>query len=297
MRLNSPLTMPLLKRGSVDSPGSSRSFSHQKSLARAHFLFFQRLAAVRVVIEQGFRLRHVHAVEEFVVAFRGHPVAVRGLVLAHQDEGLVLVAPVLEPVERLVGDDVADVAVEAFRGAIHLDEVRVVITSLAGEDFPVVESGGVADQVPLADDGGLVAGLLEVFGKGRLRAVEFGAVVIDEAVDVRVLAGEDAGARRAADRVGAIRTLENRALLGEAVDVRGGRDVLEAAAVGRDGLQRVVVGKQENDVGAFRSEGGKGCNEEQGRNAHVSVTCLAAWFFQAPIGCQTVLASVKSRMA
>jgi hypothetical protein len=65
---------------------------------------------------------------------------------------------------------------------------------LAGKDFPVVKTGGIADEVPLADDGGLVTGLLEVFGKRGLPAVEARTVVVDEAVDVRVLAGEDAGA-------------------------------------------------------------------------------------------------------
>jgi hypothetical protein len=42
--------------------------------------------------------------------------------------------------------------------------------------------------MPFPDDGGLITGLLEVFRKRRLRAVELRVVVVDEAVDVRMQA-------------------------------------------------------------------------------------------------------------
>ena len=55
--------------------------------------------------------------------------------------------------------------------------------------------------MPLADDGGLVAGLAQKLGEGLLAAVE-GAGVIGESVLVAVLAGEQAGPAGTADGVG-----------------------------------------------------------------------------------------------
>ena len=185
-----------------------------------------------VIIEEGGGLGQVDVVEEIVVPGGGHPVAVGRLVLAHQQEGLVLGAVVLQPVERLVGDEIGAVAFGTLLGAVHFEEVRVVVTALVGKDFPEIEAGGLAAEVPFADDRGLIAGALQGFGEGGLFAVEVAVVVVEEAVDVGVLAGEDAGAGRSADGVGAIRAFENGSLFREAVDVRSGRDVLEAAAVG-----------------------------------------------------------------
>ena len=198
---------------------------------QTHGLFFERSAAVRVVIKEGVRLRHRHAVEELVMPFGGRPVAVRGLVLGHQHEGLVLILAVLEPFQRFFRDDVRNIAIDTLGGAIHLNEVRIVVIPLVRENFPVIEAGGLADKVPFADDGGFITRLREVFGKGRLSAIESRIVVIDETIDVRMLAREDAGARRTTDGIRAIRTVEDRALLGKAVDIGRGGDVLESTAI------------------------------------------------------------------
>ena len=137
------------------------------------------------------------------MAWGGGPVAMGCLVLAHEHERLVLFALVLEPFESEVGDDVGAVALVTFTSAGLLDEVGVVVASLAGEDFPVVESGGVTDEVPFADHGGLVTGLLDQLGEGGLAAVEARVVIVEEPVGVGMEAGEDSGAGGAANGIGA----------------------------------------------------------------------------------------------
>ena len=113
-------------------------------------------------------------------------------VLHHEDEGFFFVALGAEPLLGLVGDDLADVAsfpVVAF----GCDEVGIVVAALAGEDFPVVETGGLTGKVPFANQGGLITDFLEELGKGLLGTVELGGFVFVEAVEVAVFAGQDGG--------------------------------------------------------------------------------------------------------
>ena len=70
-----------------------------------------------------------------------------------------------------VSDDVGHVALMADSLAVA-DHWRVVVDALAGQDFPVVEALGFAFEVPLADDGRLIAGLVQQPGERDLRAVE-----------------------------------------------------------------------------------------------------------------------------
>ena len=170
----------------------------------------------RVIVAERGRLGNVALVVQREVLVVRVPRAVRGLVVAHQEERLVL-GPVLEEVDRQIGDDVGHVALDlpAARG---LEEGRVVIDALARQDRPAVEAGRVAAQVPLADHARMVAGRLQVLGDGRLRAVE--AVEHRHAVLVAVLAGQDAGPAGRADRVDAEAGVQSHALVGEAVEVR-----------------------------------------------------------------------------
>ena len=131
----------------------------------------------------------------------------------------------------------------------HLDHLGVVVEALAGQHIPVVEAGWVVDaavaQVPLADDGGLVAGGLQQLGHGNLAPVKRRGEG-GNAVDMVVGAGEDHGAAGRADRVGAEAVVEAHATVGDTVEV--GRAV-DAAAVAAHGVRRVVVGHDEEDVG------------------------------------------------
>lgn len=85
--------------------------------------------------------------------------------------------------------------------------------------------------MPFSNESGAVAALLQEFGKSRLIPIKGAIGVIDEAIDVRVLTGENAGARWTTDGVGAVRALEDRAFLGDAVDVGGGGHVLEPTSI------------------------------------------------------------------
>ena len=51
-------------------------------------------------------------------------------------------------------------------------EPWIDITALSGQDAEKVKAGRFSSQVPLADDGGLVARLTEQLGEGLLRPIE-----------------------------------------------------------------------------------------------------------------------------
>ena len=77
-----------------------------------------------------------------------------------QDEWLFPVAA-FHPLDGFVRDDVG--AVSLFHAAcpVVVDEGGVVVFALAREYVVVVEARGFAHEVPFADDGRLVAGLLQ----------------------------------------------------------------------------------------------------------------------------------------
>ena len=115
-----------------------------------------------------------------------------------QAERLAFVALVFEPVEALVGDDVGQITVDLHRVARFEYEVGVVVVALVRHDLPAVESGREAVEMPFSENGGLVSGLLQVFGIGRLGVVELLAEgVVGESVGVGVFPGQHAGAGRA----------------------------------------------------------------------------------------------------
>lgn len=136
--------------------------------------------------------------------------------------------------------------------------------------------------MPFADHGGLVAGGLEELGDGFTLWVQ-GVVEGVDAVLVTVLTGEDGGAGGGADGVGHEAVGEAGSLGGKAVDVGC---AVDAAAVGGDGVGGVVVGHDEQDVGAGGGLGqrvgggccsgccsgsgcGSGCGEEGTAGQHV----------------------------
>ena len=100
--------------------------------------------------------------------------------------------------------------------------------------------------MPFADDGGLVANALQELGEVEL-AIVVARVQGGHAVDVIVRAGEDGRAGGAANGIGAKTVVKAHAALGDAVEVGRGVD---AAAIATHGVGRVVVGHNEEDVGA-----------------------------------------------
>ena len=192
---------------------------------------------VRQVEEEGFLVVPVDEVEG----------------LAGQDLGQVLGLfdhlPAAEdgPPPRL-GDRLRIPVLHSFGG--WLDEDR---TSLHAEElveaavervFPALPA-----ELPLADRPGGVAGGPHHLGQRRLVEVE--AIVLDRrvelvAVSLRVAAGHQPGAGRAADRGGHVAGLEAHARGAQGVDVRGLDDL---AAVQAEIAVAEIVGEDEDDVG------------------------------------------------
>ena len=114
------------------------------------------------------------------------------LVVYKEDEGLVLV-PLLQPVYGLVRDDIGTIALGTLHAAVHLDEVGIVVLALSVEHLEIVKAGRRAHQVPLADEGRLVARLLEQFGHGLLRTVKDAVLVVGKSILVTVLARQHTG--------------------------------------------------------------------------------------------------------
>ena len=212
----------------------------------AHVVIADGLAAPGEIVEQRFRLGILAIVVPAEVPQRRRPFAMRSLVLAHQQERFRLVA-VLQPLDRQVGDDVGHVA-----RVLHLlavpDHRRVVVHALPRQDVPVIEAGRIADQMPFADQGRRVAGLLQQLGKRLLRAVETAVAVVVEAVDVRVLAGQDRRPARPADRVRHEAAIKPHPFARDPIHVRRGEQ-LATLAVGADRLAGQIVGEDEQDVG------------------------------------------------
>ena len=110
-----------------------------------------------VVVLERLRVGHLRVLVEAGVRGVRLPGPVRGLVVQHEAEGALGVAP-LEPVQGEVGDQVGGVAgvgrrTASPRGSRHLEELRVVVGPLSGEHPPEVEALGMVlrlvPQVPL----------------------------------------------------------------------------------------------------------------------------------------------------
>jgi hypothetical protein len=190
---------------------------------------------------------------------------VRRLLMQHEEERLVLRARLEEP-DPEVGGDVGAVALDG-QLAPGDEEDRIQIRALAGQDDPAVEARGVGAEVPLANHASVVAALLQMLRHVVPRAIE--AIEHRHAVEMRILPGEQRGATGRADGIGDKRILEPHAFPGEAVNVGC---LVHLRTVSRDGVLRVVVGKDEEDVGSWLSsecgrsnDAGRGqyCKEEE----------------------------------
>ena len=245
--------------------GSHRRRRHEFHVAvghrllERHVLITRRDAASGIIVEERRRFGINAIVVEAEVTERRRPFAVRRLMLRHQHERLRLVAP-LQPVEGHVRDDVGRVTRHRDGFAV-LDHRRIVVHALTGKDLPEVEAGRIRAEVPLADDRGLIAGLLQQLREGDLRTVEPGIGVVRKAVQVAVLSGEDGRTRRPADRVRHHAAVKAHAALGDPVDVRR-LEQLPFVTVGADGLIRVIVGEDEDDVRLAGRGGVRGQGEQ-----------------------------------
>lgn len=212
-----------------------------------HFLFTGGRGATLVVVPESLRLGDLDVIVLSHVLGVGLPIAMRRLVLVHQEEGFAVVPFFLQPLESLVGDDIGRVA-----GVMHLAvggvHPRVVVRALALQHMPVVESGRRGAEMPFSDNGRLVTGSLEQLGHRLLVGIELIAVAT-KAVQVTVLAGENHGPRWPADGVGDEAAVESHAFVGQPVDI--GR-LVAIAPVAAHRLIGVVIAHDKEDVGPGR---------------------------------------------
>ena len=188
-------------------------------LFQSHVLVADRKSPVLVIIEQSCRLRINAALIPAEVRQIRRPLAVRCLLLTHQHEGLALIAP-LHPSHRRIRGDIRHVAsgLDHARRRLHR---WIVVDALALQNLPVVEALWVAVEVPLADEGSLIAGSLKEFREGRLRAVKDGVGVIIKAVQVGILTRQDDRAAWTTDRIRHQSSVKAHALLGNTIDIGG----------------------------------------------------------------------------
>ncbi len=180
----------------------------------------------------------------------------RRLVVVHQKERLVIFANFVEPVQRDVGDCIG--AVHAFfldrilwPGLVALDsELGIKVLALAGQHAVVVERGWLGFQMPFADHGSLVTGLLHLFGEMLILGFN-SATQIKNTVGVVVLSGHDASTTGGADRVGAERVLEQHAFLGQTIEVRRWVQIGKPTSIRTNRLAGVIIRHDEQDIGSI----------------------------------------------
>ncbi len=181
----------------------------------------------------------------------------RRLVLVHQQERLSRVAPRLQPVQGQIGDHVGGVTGMLDPLAVA-DHGGVVIRPLADQDFVMVKTGGGRAEVPFADDGRLVAGLLQQLGKRLLSPIK-GLAVADETVSVAMLAGKNDRSTRPANRIGHKAIPKQHSFAGQTIQVGC---LVDLGPVGAQRLRAVVVGKDKQDVGPFGRPAPAGAGQE-----------------------------------
>ena len=207
-----------------------------------------RLAQPSPRVEERLRLGNGTDWVEIVVLGVGQPRSVGCLVVDHQGERPRSI-PARHPVQSQVGDDIGCVPGHpAF--AVRADHDGIEVLALPRKDQPLVETAGLRllrlAEVPLPEEGRLVAGLVQYVDIGRHPVVELGEDTRD-AVHVAVRPGQDRRPRGRTDRVRAERRAEERSFAGDAVD---GWCLVDHAVVCRDRMWCVVVGQDEHEVGA-----------------------------------------------
>ena len=184
-----------------------------------------------------------------------HDVGVDRLVGQVEQEGMLVLA--LDEPDRPVGQQVGGVARHFVQGAI-LEQLRVGGVSLARHRGPVVPAGsggGVVAHVPLADEAGAIARLLERNVEGlEVVTRQIPRQVVDDAVAGRELAGEQGRPVRGAERHRMERIHEEGALGRQPVHV--GR--LEIGmAPGMELVEPEVVHQHHDQIGPVPRRGGR----------------------------------------
>ena len=131
--------------------------------------------------------------------------------------------------------------------------------------------------MPLSDYGRLIASLLQQLGEGLLVSVE-ALPVGHEAVEVAVFAGLNDGPARSANAVRHIASVEQHSFLRDPIHIRSRHS---RGIVGTEGLLAVIVGENEDDVGAVLAKGHSSQGEkESNEGSHEGTHGLSAGSMQ-----------------
>lgn len=200
-------------------------------------------------IGHGFRVGDGFALVAVGVAWGWGEGEVYGFIGEVEEEGFFVLL-LSEPLDGLGGEDIGVIASEGLVFAVDV-EFGIEVGTLAFEADPVVEAGAraivVVAHVPFADEGCLVSVFLEVLREEDCAGRD-GALVIDHAVMVHVLAGEDGGAAGRAEGGGDEGIGEVGAFGGEPVE-GGGFQPFRAVRVKAHEVVTVVVTQYEDDIG------------------------------------------------
>ena len=123
-----------------------------------------------------------------------HPVAMHGLVVNQEAEGLIRIPSVIHPVYRFISNEVSDISLLPYRITRLQDKIGIVVITLTWHYFPVVKASRQTFQMPFAYNRRLVPRLTEQFGIGYLCGVKHTGGVIKEAIGTAVLSRQDTGA-------------------------------------------------------------------------------------------------------
>ena len=223
-----------------------------KGFGNGHVLRVLCFATAGIVVKQGLRFGELPIPVPAKVFQIGRPLAMRRLMLAHQQEGFGFVT-LLEPVERQISDNVRDIA-SRFYLFSHSNHRRVIVNPLAGKNLPKIKTRGIADKMPFADHRRLVPGLLQQFWHRLLGTIETAAGIVVKAIHVAVFAGQHTSAAWPADRVGNQGAIKNHPLAGQPVDVRRLVE-LPGVAICANGLISMIVRKDKKNIGLARGSG------------------------------------------
>ena len=232
--------------------------AHFHVLLNAHLLFVGSTSSCGIIVVEGLRQGELHVLVEVEHVERRHPVAMRRLVMHEEGEGLASV-PLVEETDGMVGDEIGGIALllDILATRLLRAESGVVVVALPRQDVICVEPLRFAQHVPLANHGRLIASLLQ-------RLADEGSLFVDGTIQraltalVAVHSRHETCAAGGAERVLDVCALEEHATLGQAVEI-GCRSLPgERMSIGADGLIRVIVAHDIDDVpalGMCRTEG------------------------------------------
>jgi hypothetical protein len=172
----------------------------------------------------------------------------RRFVLIHQAKRLIILLS-LQPLQAFISNNISNVTCGPLLLAVYAEQwIKVFTLSPRADKYVImVKAGWLAFEVPLADYGSLVTGLLQQLGKRLLRAIK-SYFVVNDTVDMTVFTGKDYGPAGRTDTIGTKAVFEKHTLFGEPIEVWC---LVNPAAVTAHSLRSVVIGHNKNNVRLF----------------------------------------------